>query len=308
MKVFVKSAAQISAQHPLSEEWFTSPERIGEGLVLSEDPDFSGWIPPMAARRMSRIIKRAVVTSKVALEKASVPSPDAIVTGTGLGCMDNTDRFFNAILENREECLPPTFFMNSTQNTLSSQIALSLGCHGYNNTYSHGCISFQSALWDGFSLIREEAAGNVLVCGFDEMTPEKFAIFGKSPFLKGSPAGECAVSMVLSSDGDKALCELGGMDILHNPSQGRLKETVSAFCDVSGGIGAVVCPVADILPECLPVKGAGILEYEHLFGRSFTSAAFGVYMGALHCRRGRENVLVFDSSDGINVSIIFLKC
>lgn len=309
MKVYIKSAAQISAQPPLSEDCFFSPVTTGGNLLLSVDPDFSNWLSAMTARRMNRIIKRAVVTSKVALEKAFITMPDAIVTGTGLGCVDNTDRFFNAMLENGEECLPPTYFMNSTQNTISSQIALSMGCHGYNNTYSHGCISFQSALWDGFSLIRDSEAGNVLVGGFDEMTQEKLNIFGKSAFLKGAPAGECAVSFVLSDDAENAICELKGVDILHSPSPERLKKALSADLEGQVSLGAVVCPTKDSIPEYLSHRDdISILEYESIFGRSFTSGAFGVYMGALRCRMNRENVLVYDSSDGINVSLILLGC
>ena len=44
-----------------------------------------------------------------------------------------------------ENCLKPSLFMQSTHNTIGSLIGIVLKCHGYNNTYSHEGISFESA-------------------------------------------------------------------------------------------------------------------------------------------------------------------
>ena len=52
--------------------------------------------------------------------------PDAIITGTGLGCLEDTEKFLTAMVTNKEEFLTPTSFIQSTHNTVSAQIALLL--------------------------------------------------------------------------------------------------------------------------------------------------------------------------------------
>ena len=67
--------------------------------------------------------------------------------------------------------LKPTYFMQSTHNTISSGIAIFTKCHGYNVTYSHGKDSLQWALRDAEMLLRSGKAKSVLVGLHDETTP-----------------------------------------------------------------------------------------------------------------------------------------
>ncbi|PIX32882.1 MAG: beta-ketoacyl synthase, partial [Bacteroidetes bacterium CG_4_8_14_3_um_filter_31_14] len=48
-----------------------------------------------------------------------------------------------------------------THNTISSQIALILKCHGYNSTYAGRGACFETALLDAKILINEEHLQNV---------------------------------------------------------------------------------------------------------------------------------------------------
>ena len=98
------------------------------------DPDFKQYIPPMQARRMSTLLKRTLVCARQALEQAGIAMPDAILCGTRLGMMDQTNRILASLQENGEESVSPTDFMQCTHNTLASTIAIQLGCHGYNCT------------------------------------------------------------------------------------------------------------------------------------------------------------------------------
>ena len=104
-------------------------EQIRAHIVCAVDynsiaPEEMPAIPPMAARRMKGMLKRALVTSLVALNRAGNPLPDAIITGTGLGCVEETLAFLNEIYRNGEQLLKPTCFMNSTHNTIGSLIAI----------------------------------------------------------------------------------------------------------------------------------------------------------------------------------------
>ena len=103
----------------------------------------------MQARRLGPLLKRALVSALTALEKAGVAVPDAILSGTGLGCMETTERVLDSLKTGEEGC-SPTDFMQSTHNTIASTIAIRLGCSGYNCSYSQGDVSFENALLDAW--------------------------------------------------------------------------------------------------------------------------------------------------------------
>ncbi len=88
----------------------------------------------MASRRMSRIIKMGVCAAMKCLQDAEIKNPDAIITGTGMGCIEDTGKFLSSYIENEEKLLNPTPFIQSTHNTVGAAIALMLKCHNYNNT------------------------------------------------------------------------------------------------------------------------------------------------------------------------------
>ena len=140
------------------------------------EPIYKKYIDPMSARRMSRLVKMGIYTAKSCLENAGIEDPDAIITGTGLGCVEDTEKFLSSIILNEENLLNPTPFIQSTHNTISSQISLNLKCHSNNITYAHRGLSFESALLDSILMLKEESAEKVLIGSADEITPNIFAI------------------------------------------------------------------------------------------------------------------------------------
>ena len=120
---------------------------------------------------MGRLIKAALLTSLQALEQAGIDCPDAIITATARGCLDNSERLLDQLRDEGEVLLKPTLFMQSTHNTIGSAIAIHLGCHGYNVTYSHGDRSLEWALRDARLLLRSGLCRTVLVGLHDEATP-----------------------------------------------------------------------------------------------------------------------------------------
>lgn len=172
----------------------TESRRVdGHFVTTVIEPDVKGLVKPGEARRMSRLLKRAVATSFDALHRAGIVCPDSIITGTGHGCYENTERILTDLTESGEPCSRPTLFMQSTHNTISSTIAILLGCHGYNNTFAHGRFSLESAMLDAMLLIASGRARDVLVGYHDELTP-----LLSHALLDTDPA-ECSLSMVLSS-------------------------------------------------------------------------------------------------------------
>lgn len=133
--------------------------------------DIRNYVKPLEARRMGKIMKSSLLASLKALQQAGIETPDAIVTATAWGCLEYSERLLEQLRDEGEVLLKPTYFMQSTHNTISSNIAMRLKCHGYNVTYSHGAQSLQWAMRDAEMLLRSGRCKTVLVGLHDEMTP-----------------------------------------------------------------------------------------------------------------------------------------
>ena len=258
-QIFVLSAKQISMQQPLSEEWMETPIEYDVPFTRSIDPSFKEYISPIEARRMGRILKRALATSKEALKAAGSDSVDAIMTGTGFGCIENTEFFLDALSNEGEQLRKPTYFMQSTHNTICSLVAIQTKNYNYNATYAHKGISFESALNDAWLQFRLGKIDSALVGCHDEMTETFYRIMKKGGVMgqDDERCGEVAVSVVLSNapvsqvvepvetpsqsqsalrpfdklraQGPQPLCRLTGLEMLHQPTMNDLIDTVATM-------------------------------------------------------------------------------
>ena len=151
----------------------SSVEIVAECVIddVEQLKDSRDVIPPMEARRMGKLLKAATLSSLRALKIAEIEKPDAIITATSRGMLENSEKFLIDMVENGESLLKPTLFMQSTHNTIGSSIAIRLGCHGYNITYSQGNESLDWAMRDAERLIKSGKANCVLVGVHDESTP-----------------------------------------------------------------------------------------------------------------------------------------
>ena len=145
---------------------------------------------------MSKIVRMSVVAAKTAMDEAGIMQPDAILTGTGMGCQADTEKFLNAILDNNETLLNPTAFIQSTHNTMGAQIALMLSNNNYNLTYVNRGFSFESALLDSLMIINEGKTKNLLLGGIDEITEESWLISTKTGMYKSEPNNKDRKSVV----------------------------------------------------------------------------------------------------------------
>lgn len=157
------------------------------------EPQYNTLIDPMASRRMSRIMKMGLASALKCLDEAGISIPDAVITGTGLGCIEDTEKFLGALVTNEEKLLNPTPFIQSTHNTVAANIAILLKCYGYNNTFSHRGFSFESALLDSLMLLQEGSVNNVLVGGVDELTANSFTITNRLGFWKKEPCSNLSL-------------------------------------------------------------------------------------------------------------------
>lgn len=141
--------------------------------ITSDDclAEIRNYVKPMEARRMGKLMKSSLLSSMQALEAAGIQVPDAIVTGTAYGCVENSENLLRQMTAEGEESLKPTYFMQSTHNTIGSNIAIKTQCHGYNITYTQESMSLAWALLDAKLLLRSGRCKTVLVGCHDETTP-----------------------------------------------------------------------------------------------------------------------------------------
>lgn len=163
-------------------------------------------------RRMSRIIKMGVACGLECIADIAPQKIQGIITATGLGCLTDTEKFLNTLIDNKERMLNPTPFIQSTFNTIGAQIALLLQIHAYNMTYVHRGLSFESALLDAMMKI-EEGSENILVGAVDEITDSSYTIQRRLGLYKGIQAGEGAQFFLLSRTADShPLAEIRGVE------------------------------------------------------------------------------------------------
>jgi 3-oxoacyl-[acyl-carrier-protein] synthase II len=133
---------------------------------------------------MSRVLKMGVTAAAICLNDGGIDIPDAIITATGLGMMEDTEKFLTSVIDNREILPNPTAFIQSTHNTVGATIAVGLKCHQYNFTYVHGFFSFESALIDSLMGLEERPMDRILVGGIEEITEIDFKIREAAGFWK----------------------------------------------------------------------------------------------------------------------------
>lgn len=338
-KIYIKAASQISMQSPLNEDWMKTPIQYNEPYVRSVEPNFRDFINPSDARRMGKILKRALTTSLTVIQQSGIEHPDAIITGTGLGCIENTELFLEPMCKEGEHLLKPTPFMQSTHNTISSLIAIYTKCHGYNATYSHQGISFESALLDAWLQFQLGKINSALIGGHDELTPSWFRLLKKinqTGSIENGISSETAVSFMLDNHPDNSWCEVAGIKILHQPTMEILRSSLDELLqetdiELSSLDGVVTGingnPAIDKYTEDVTNKLFGhlpLIHYKHLFGESYTSCGLGMYVAAcclkyqtiptlLYYRncpsayKVPHYILLFNQSMGTDYSFILLK-
>ncbi|MDX1271882.1 beta-ketoacyl synthase chain length factor [Bizionia paragorgiae] len=334
---YIYSAVSISAQHTFdSELGLLEPLALQPNKVNAHHPLYKSYIPPAALRRMATGVKMGVTAGKKALENANIIQPDAIVIGTGMGCIEDTETFLNAIIKNDEAYLTPTAFIQSTHNTVGAQIALGLQCKAYNNTYVHGALSFESALLDGLLQVEDDSASTVLVGGLDELGKEFIDYIdliedknegitvpfseGASFFVLGAIKQQHAVQLkAIKTFSALTLENVRSVFMAFLKENACPPETIDAL--ILGHNGSKYDHYYTEAASCFP-KTTVQLKYKQCIGEYFTASAFGLYLGVtllknqdlpslLTCgdtpKKPLKNSIIYNQYNGRDHSLILLS-
>ncbi len=313
--VYINSAACISAQDTLNENFFQNlkPENSVQVLKAIE-PNYKEFIPPAASRRMSKTVKMSSVASQYALKEAGIENPDAIIVGTGMGCSQDSEKFLKNVLDNHEEFLTPTYFIQSTHNTVAGQIALGLQCHAYNFTYVNTSSSLEFSFLDGKLQINDGEAENVLVGSTDEQTERVMELYKLNKTIKkeenlsvdflnseteGVIWGEGASFFVLGKDKtESSYAQLTDIQITNKLDLEETQQFIEDFLAKNNltnkDIDAVILGFSGDSKSDVYYKNAmdlfensALLYYKHLSGEYNTASGFSTFM-ACHILKNQE--------------------
>ncbi|MTH17800.1 beta-ketoacyl synthase N-terminal-like domain-containing protein [Flavobacterium sp. LC2016-01] len=279
-----------------------------ENVLSIVSPIYKDYISPAAIRRMAKGVKNGIVASALAMKDANVENVDAIITGTGLGCIEDSEKFLKNILDNNEEFLTPTSFIQSTHNTVGAQIALTLQCKGYNFTYVNGAVSFESALLDAKMQIEENEANSILVGGVDENGDYTLSLFKLAGRIKketdlpseilnanssGVIYGEGASFFVLENEKKaNTYAEILDVEIVNTLEENEIESALISFLKANNlqisNLDAVVLGFdgnsdSDFYYTNLSENAFAEtpqLYYKHLSGEYDTASAFALWMAS----------------------------
>ncbi len=238
--------------------------------LSANEPDYTGIIPPMQLRRMSKAVRMGIGAARECLQEAGLERPDAIVAGTALGCLADTEVFLKKMVVQEEQLLTPTPFIQSTHNTVAGQIALATGCHGYNNTIVQRGHSFENAVLCAALFLTENPGQTVLAGGVDELTDTTFGlmqrvgVYTRLPLLPeehhpgaaGSVAGEGAGFLLLSGRANGAKTRISGLQLFSEGDTDAAAERLHHIVSAEGGLrntDALITGAA---------SGAGLAAYD----------------------------------------------
>ncbi|SMC34671.1 beta-ketoacyl synthase N-terminal-like domain-containing protein [Moheibacter sediminis] len=184
-EIYIYGSGTISIQPTFQENFFYDEiSSYHENGIKAIDPDYKEFIPALQLRRMGKSMRMAVYASQKAIQQAGNPEIHAVITGTGEGCLRDSEKFVEALWENDGGMLNPTPFIQSTHNMAAATIALALNCKGYNMTYTNNSSSFESALIDGFLYLNESPKENVVIGGLDEVSEQTMKFWSKVNYTK----------------------------------------------------------------------------------------------------------------------------
>lgn len=278
------------------------------------EPDYKRVITNATLRRrMSRIVKMGVACGLECIDDIASEKIHGIITATGLGCLADTEKFLNTLIENEERMLNPTPFIQSTFNTIGAQIALFRQIHAYNMTYVHRGLSFESALLDAMLKIWE-GAENILVGAMDEITESSYIIQQRLGLLKEIQAGEGAQFFLLSRDAsEQPLAEIRAVETFAGQQTAEeINTRIVSFLQRNGletqDIHRLITGMNEPAQTVLFPKSIH-LSFKDECGEYPTASAYAVWKAVKEAQQCTEttNILIYNHHHSINHSLILIR-
>lgn len=257
-------------------------------------------------------MKMGLASAQLCISRSGGLNPDGIIVGTGLGCLQNLERFLMDVLESNEHVTTVLPFINSTHNAVAAQISMLLKNQNYNTTYCHRSFSFETALLDALMIIEEDSSKQVLVGGIDECTPDFIHLHSylnawKKPLnnldllshkTSGTIAGEGSGFFMVSGDRDEGRAAVS-IEGVHTFLTSETSGTNEISAHINSFLNDHTISLKEIDAVVLGINGdlnndsmyynlaesyfstQDKLYYKHLCGEYYTSGAFAVWLGSV---------------------------
>jgi len=348
MALYINGLSCISPQRTFdNSEFLPEVKEYTVNRMACVDADYSKLFDAGSLRRMGRLMKYGTAAGLLALKDAGINIPGAISTGTALGLPEVSQKFLRSLIEVDETIVSPTTFIQSTHNTVSSNIALLCGCHAHNNTFSHKGFSFESALTDA-QLLSKENVDNILVGAYDEVSDYKYAAMKKTNELREEPcsnldfrdsgivAGEGSAFFVLGKEKTNNTYGIfvSNKTFYKPQSAAEVKENINQFLEANElsikQVDIVICGISGdkqndlffIDNQGMFNSGQTIVAYKHLCGEYMTSSAFAFWLASKIMKtqtvpesvviskgnRSPKNILLYNSHKHNHSLMLFKAC
>jgi len=313
MNLYISGIGAVNAGLPFKNENLSGGESQEFSVIRCVEPDYKKYIDPKFSRRLSRIIKMGLYAARMALSDADISVPDGIITGTSLGCLVDTGKFLRSMIEENESLSSPSAFIQSTHNSISSQIAIAVSCNGYNSTYTNRGFSFESALIDAVLQLEENSRAGFLIGASDEITDEFLDILKNPGFAEYSgynydnnfrqlfSFGEGTAYFYLS--GEKtggSFCRITSVKTFFTPDGPN--DPVKILNDASAIHGVDLHDIdlvlsggsdpADASAISKRFSGAGVVMYKKYCGEYLTSVSYALWLSCIIFRNGIDKVII----------------
>ncbi len=328
MAIYINGIGNISPQATFGQAMGTELARSEGAFFNCQEPKYKQFIQSKLLRRMSRAVKMGLASSQAALNEAQNPDIDAIITGTAWGCVKDTEKFLETIIENNEQYLTPTAFVQSTHNTVAGQVALMHHNNCYNMTYVQGTVSFEAALIDATLHFYDNQAKHILVGGIDEQTDKLKLLLERLECASAANKvmGEGAAFFVLADQaGENSYAKLAAVSMFYRPKdraalENSIVDTLKNADLELGDIDVVLSGNAVTKLEEKLFPNATCSPYKQLCGDYPTSTAFAMALAANLIRgdantkaalnlanKDIQHIVIYNQDQAINHSIIVLS-
>lgn len=304
MRLYINGCYAISAQREFSTLLTNAPTQNYAGTMNALPVNYADYLDAGNTRRLSKVVKNAWCCAVEAIKNAQGQTISKIITATAFGCLSDTILFLNKI-KDFPEVVSPTPFIQSTHNTVAGFVGMQLKLHGLNKTISQRNFSFEHGLIDG--LINTTDNENILLIGFDEITPELSWIAESMGLINHTEdnsmtamesntnytaIGEIYTAFILSNEkNSNTKCRIKDIRTIRIDAakineyicqmlldNGLKPEDIDIFINGSNGIKQYDMPYQILSTELF--SKSTLLHYKHLCGESFTASGYAVYLAA----------------------------
>lgn len=296
--MFIHSLCSISSLPIIRKDTHLDSLEPQDKLELLE-PRYADYIPPMQLRRMSRSLKMGLVAALDCLQQTNIAAEevDAIEVGTAYGLHVDSAIFLTNMIARNETALNPTPFIQSTHNTISGAIALSLQCTGHNMTFVHKGLSFEHALLDAELLLNSSIKDSFLLVGGVD---ERIEVLNR--FFKGKVRelsfGDASSFFLLSNTEKDALCKISETYQFQTKnsdvSAEKLEAIFAKHCTSTNEVPIIIWN--SLSAHCF-VADPNIVDVSKTIGYNPTGSALALAIGVKYVQQNQKSVLVVNQFD-----------